>query len=149
MGFASIPLGLIRADSAVRRDTGIITRLRDSYKGILALESNLTEMHRKMALDPQSGIKVLIHAGLLGQGVTTPSANIAGTGGAGHSFNPVQGNGAVGVIKQAMEDEEHEFSRGPVQPRHSRSPLLGVSAEALEDEAWVELVARHKKWVSP
>jgi hypothetical protein len=123
-------------------DTGIMFRLREAYKVIQALEHKLTDMHRMMSVDPSAGVRVLINAGLLGQGLTTaPSANIAGTGGSGQSFNPIQGNGAVAVIRQAMDDEEDEYSRRPIVPRQSR-PL---PAEVMEDEAWVELVALHKQ----
>jgi hypothetical protein len=114
---------------------------------IQGLEQNLNEMHRKMSADPQSGVRVLINAGLLNQGPNTPSANIAGTGGSGQSFNPGQGNGAIGVLRQAMDDEEYEFSRGPVVPRGTGAAAQ-VPSEAMEDEAWLELIARHKRSVA-
>ncbi len=34
--------------------------LKDKYKGVTSLESTLTEMHRKMAANPEAGISVLL-----------------------------------------------------------------------------------------
>lgn len=108
-------------------DTGIMSRLRESYKGIQALEASLNEMHRKMRQDPSSGVRILIQSGSLGQGDRA----------APQVFNPTMGNGALSILRLAEEDE---YARD--MPR--RSPQ-STPAPLREDEAWAELVAKHKK----
>ena len=41
-------------------DTGVKVMLRDLHSKIRVLEQELTEMHHKMALDPEAGISVLL-----------------------------------------------------------------------------------------
>jgi hypothetical protein len=109
--------------------------LREAYKGIMAMENNLTELHRKMAADPTGGVRSLIQAGLLGRGRTAPGNQV---------FDPGMRNGAAGVLANADEDDDdYEFSRGPV--RKPAVALESISPEQ-EDAGWVELLARHKRF---
>jgi hypothetical protein len=41
-------------------DTGVLSTFKEAYRKINALEQELTDMHRKMASDPEGGISVLI-----------------------------------------------------------------------------------------
>lgn len=123
-----------------RSDTGIMSRLREAYKIIQAHEQNLTELHRKMTADPAGGVRSLVQAGLLGQ--TAPVM-----GGGSQVFNPGLGKGAVGVLRQAEEDED-EYSRAMPIPKKSGREGVDhqddINAEK-EVEGWVDLVARHKR----
>lgn len=123
-----------------RSDTGIMSRLREAYKVIQAREQNLTELHRKMSADPAGGVRALVQAGLLGQ-----MAPIMG--GAAQVFNPGLGKGAVGVLRQAEEDED-EYSRStPISRKYQKdgSDGLDVISSEKEEEGWVDLVGRHKR----
>lgn len=42
------------------RDTGVKAILKDIHDRIKAIELDLTEMHRKMAADPEAGIAILL-----------------------------------------------------------------------------------------
>lgn len=131
-------------------DTGIIPRLREAYKGIMAMENNLTELHRKLAGDPSGGVRSLIQAGLLGRGPAPVH------GGSSQVFDPGMRNGAVGVLSGGNHarygdehhmddddfDDDEEYSRKPSR-KPTSSALEPINA-AQEDAGWVELIARHK-----
>lgn len=131
-----------------------MSRLRDAYKGIQALEQALTDAHRKMAVDPANGIKVLIHAGILGQGEHHNSDSSAPIMNA-PVFNPGIGVGASGILRQAEDDE---FSRDIAvlnslptavssrqQQQQQQQDEAAVTDSDREDQAWVELAIMHKK----
>lgn len=99
-------------------------RLRDAYKGIQALEQNLTDLHRRMAADPVGGLRKLVQGGYLGQ--ATPIAV------------PARPSSSADFA-----DSDSVFSRR--LPNDSLTAPDSDSSNTNEEEGWVDLVARHKR----
>jgi protein SMG6 len=118
-------------------DTGIMPRLREAYKAIQALEQSLSDLHRRMSTDPSGGLRVLIHFKGTNPRFAEPSTLV---------FEPNLGTGAAGILRQAEDAQEfsrHESKSSPTVAAYDSDQRPLSTAE--ENEAWVDLVLRHKR----